>query len=128
MTHNRCSFRFHPHNGKKLFEFLSYNLSVEPKYIEFGLIQTGVAGAKGRNYVTSGSVPGREPRQPGLYVDRLQNGYNIRTMSHSHPLSADFSKGDSTLFNDITKIQRRNGYYIPTYYIYNVKEKRYRKY
>lgn len=115
-------------NGKKLFEFLSDNLSVKPENVEFGLVQTGIEGDKGLNYVTSGSVAGSEPGVPGLFVDRLQNGYNIRSMIHSHPSGKDASKGDKAMKRTVVGAQLAKKVRIPTFQIYHVQSKKYSKF
>ena len=53
--------------------------------------------------------------------------YNIRSMTHSHPLDTNFGNNDNSFIDGIVKGQIRKGFYIPDFYIYHVPSKTYIK-
>ena len=114
-------------NATKFFEFLSDNISIEPSQVEFSHIMTGTAGDQGLNFITSGHTKGSEPGMTYLYLNQLQYGYNIRSMTHSHPLDTNFGNNDNSFIEGIVKEQIRKGFYIPDFYIYHVPSKTYIK-
>ena len=114
-------------NATKFFEFLSDNISIEPSQVEFSHIMTGTAGDQGLNFITSGHTKGSEPGMTYLYLNQLQYGYNIRSMTHSHPLDTNFGNNDNSFIDGIVKGQIRKGFYIPDFYIYHVPSKTYIK-
>ncbi len=125
-------------NGKKLFEFLA-NAVVE-QGIEVSHIKSGIEGEKGLNFVSTAHFkPITEVKEDGLvhriasepslsylWNGRLQYGYTIREINHSHPLSAEPSDSDlrftsriRQIYSDIKKTQA------PNFSIFYVKENRY---
>lgn len=104
-------------NATKLFEFLSNNISIEPSSVEFSQIKTGIEGANGLNFISSGHSRGSEPGMTHLYLNQLQHGYHIRSMTHSHPASDYAGNSDIEFAKGVHKI---NGspilnfiYYVP---------------
>ncbi len=59
--------------------------------------------------------------------NQLQYGYNIRSMTHSHPLDTNFGNNDNSFIEGIVDGQIRKGFYIPDFYIYHVPSKTYIK-
>ena len=105
-------------NATKIFKFMSDNITGSRTKVEIGLAQTGIAGDKGLNFITTGHARGREPGLTYLFKDQLQNGYTIRTITHSHPESNYASKGDKKFVEWIKSIYNRpllfNIYYVPS--------------
>ena len=111
-------------NAKTLFEFLSNNLCPESK-IEFSLVQTGFEGKNGLNFISTGHVRGSEPGMSYLFRDQLQYGYQIRSMTHSHPLDENFGSSDSSFVETITKWYQLNKYIPVQHQIYHVPTNKY---
>ena len=105
-------------NATKIFKFMSDNITGSRTKVEIGLAQTGIAGDKGLNFITTGHARGSEPGLTYLFKDQLQNGYTIRTITHSHPESNYASKGDKKFVEWIKSIYNRpllfNIYYVPS--------------
>ena len=97
---------------------MSDNITGSRTKVEIGLAQTGIAGDNGLNFITTGHARGREPGLTYLFKDQLQNGYTIRTITHSHPESNYASKGDKKFVEWIKSIYNRpllfNIYYVPS--------------
>ena len=125
-------------NGEKLFKFFA-NAVVEQE-MEVSHIKCGIEGNNGLNFVSTAHFkPYKEIRENGevykiaaepsetyLWNGRLQYGYTVRAINHSHPLSADPS-GSDLIFAE----QIRQFYSVtkktpaPSLNIYYVKEGRY---
>lgn len=79
-------------NGKKLFESFAKYTSVE-----WSIMQTGIKGAKGLNYITSSHEKGSEAGMVDLFYKQLRNGNTLRSFYHSHPsnslIPSSFAKG-----------------------------------
>ncbi len=105
-------------NATQMFEFMSDNITGSDSKVEIGLAQTGIAGDNGLNFITTGHARGSEPGLTYLFKDQLQNGYTIRTITHSHPESNYASKGDKKFVEWIKSIYNRpllfNIYYVPS--------------
>ena len=97
---------------------MSDNISGSDSKVEIGLTQTGIAGDKGLNFITTGQVRGSEPGLSYLFLNQLQNGYTIRTITHSHPKS-NYTSDVDTKFVDWIK-SKYNGslqfniYHVPS--------------
>ena len=105
-------------NATKMFEFMSDNITGSDSKVEIGLAQTGIAGDKGLNFITTGHAIGSEPGLSYLFLNQLQNGYTIRTITHSHPKSNYASKGDFDFAEQISlKVSNNINfliYHVPT--------------
>ncbi|MCR4828530.1 MAG: hypothetical protein K5864_03605 [Bacteroidales bacterium] len=125
-------------NGENLFVFFA-NV-VQNQGIEVSHIKCGVAGDRGLNFVSTahlkpytriredGSVRivSSEPSQSCLWNGRLQYGYTIREINHSHPLTPDPSDSDLVMAGQIRKIYDVIKHTsVPSLNIYYTKEKRY---
>ncbi|MDR0796883.1 MAG: hypothetical protein LBE79_12685 [Tannerella sp.] len=107
-------------NATNLFEFFSNNITGSPTQVEFSHAMTGVAGDRGRNYITTSHEARRESGMSHLLQGQLFNGYTIRELNHSHPVTA--GPGDSDLrFTDwVTGRLQNQGLTIPCFNIYHV--------
>ncbi len=112
-------------NATKLFEFLSNNISIEPSSVEFSHIKTGIEGANGLNFISTSHSSGSEFGMINLYADRLQFYYTLRDMTHSHPISNNFGRNDSTFVKQVTGNQIKNKLTVPNFNIYHVPTKKY---
>ena len=125
-------------NGEKLFEFFA-NAVVEQE-MEVSHIKCGIEGDKGLNFVSTAHFKSyTETREDGkqyriasepsftyLWNGRLQYGYTIRAINHSHPLSADPSDSDLRIANQIRQIYSDiKKTQAPSFNIFYVKENRY---
>ena len=115
-------------NATKMFEFMSDNISGSDSKVEIGLTQTGIAGDKGLNFITTGHKRGSEPGLTYLYVNQIQYKYNLRAITHSHPNSPDIFKDDKSFADVIYSNQKSNNLYLPSFFIYHVPTKTYQKY
>ena len=115
-------------NATKMFEFMSDNITGSDSKAEIGLAQTGIAGDKGLNFITTGHARGSEPGLSYLYVNQIQYKYNLRAITHSHPNSSDIFKDDKSFADVIYSNQKSNNLYLPSFYIYHVPTKTYKKY
>lgn len=66
-----------------------------------------------------------EPGMTHLLENKLLYGYTIRELNHSHPLSSKVSSADERFAKQIKVIQKKSGYHIPKFYIYDVSNKKY---
>ena len=107
-------------NGEDLFRFFADNISASNEKIEFSLIQTGIEGKKAVNYITTSHAKGEEKGLTYLYAETLYNGYSIRNIIHSHPISDIPSKSDLKLSEQIKKNQVINNLPVPIFKIYHV--------
>ena len=111
-------------NGTKLFEFFSENISKE-SMIEFSLAQTGKTGEKGLNFITTSHERGREQGMTYLFIDQLQNGYNLRSIGHTHPVGDDFDDKDKGFITTINNYYEAIKKKLPKHFIYHVPSKKY---
>jgi RHS repeat-associated protein len=121
-------------NGTALFEFLGNNVTGTSSMNEIGQAKTGIEGAKGLNFITSGHMGGGEPGVPYLLPGQLYYGYTIREINHSHPISDYASQADISSKSNIVLnlgIAREHGLQrgqIPVFRIYHVPTKTYKTY
>ena len=111
-------------NATKMFEFMSDNITGSRSMVEIGLTQTGIAGDKGLNFITTGHDSGSEPGLSYLFLNQLQNGYTIRSITHSHPKSNYASDSDFDFAEQISL----NVSNIINFFIYYVPQKEYFKF
>lgn len=115
-------------NGSRLFEFFSENITTngyvssngKPLGVEFGLVQTGIEGDKGLNFITTSHTILADYGQKELYNGRLYNGYYIRLFVHSHPVHPFASENDLAAFKIVKNYQTRRGWLPPITGIYFV--------
>ena len=74
-------------NGITLFAFLGNNVTPCNSKVEIGQAMTGIEGDKGLNFITTGHQRGSEPGGTHLLNGQLRNGYTVRELNHTHPLS-----------------------------------------
>lgn len=125
-------------NGEKLFKFFA-NAVVEQE-MEVSHIKCGIEGNNGLNFVSTAHFkPYKEIRENGevykiaakpsetyLWNGRLQYGYTVRAINHSHPLSADPSGSDLIFAEQIRQVYSvTKKTPAPSLNIYYVKEGRY---
>ena len=111
-------------NGKKLFEFFSDNISSKTQ-VEFGLIQAGIKGRKGLNFVSTSHDVKEEMAMGHLYRNQLLYKYTLRSVTHSHPISDIFSRADNRFMKSIKNTQMSNKLLTPKFYIYHVPSQKY---
>ena len=125
-------------NGENFFKFFS-NVVAE-QGIEVSHIKCGIDGKKGLNFVSTAHFKpyyeirengdvykiAAEPSSTYLWNDRLQYGYTVRAINHSHPLSVDPSGSDLQfayrirhIYSNIKKAPA------PNFNLFYVKENRY---
>ena len=124
-------------NGKSLFEFFAE--IVRDQEIEVSQAKTGIEGDKGLNFITTAHLTpmfhydengvlhktASEPGMTHLLENKLLYGYTIRELNHSHPLSSKVSSADERFAKQIKVIQKKSGYHITKFYIYDVSNKKY---
>lgn len=124
-------------NGKSLFEFFAG--IVRDQGIEVSHAKTGIEGDKGLNFITTAHLTpmfyydengvlhktASEPGMAHLLENKLLYGYTIRELNHSHPLSSKVSSADERFAKQVKGIQKKSGYHIPKFYIYDVSNKKY---
>ena len=106
-------------NGKELFEFFAENVSKDEK-VEYSLAQTGVAGDKGKNFITTSHERGKESGMGQLFIGQLQYGYTTRSIGHTHPSLYGFDGADKEFISQINAYYRAINYKQPKHYIYHV--------
>ena len=74
--------------GTSLFEYLAQNTSVE-----WSLMQTGIKGKRGLNYITTSHQHNTEVGMTDLFDKQLRNGYTLRSDTHSHPKNTPYPSG-----------------------------------
>ena len=74
--------------GTSLFEYLAQNTSVE-----WSLMQTGIKGKRGLNYITTSHQHNTEVGMTDLFDKQLRNGYTLRSDTHSHPKNMPYPSG-----------------------------------
>ena len=114
-------------NATQLFEMMAQNVTGISKN-EISLIRTGYEGNKGRNYISSGKCSGSEPGMSRLYQTQLVDGYNIRSMTHSHPISDYAGKSDIGFKNQVVRNSLLLEVRIPKQFIYCVPKNQYKKF
>ena len=123
-------------NATQIFEFMSDNITGSDSKVEIGLAQTGIAGDKGLNFITTGHLENREPGFSNLWYNQLGYLYNIRTHTHSHPSGTNPSGGDIQFVKGVinhlndNKPLFNNKWYMamPKFRIYHVPTKKYINY
>lgn len=105
-------------NAQNLFEFFADNITHNTKN-EFSWVQTGIAGTRGLNFISTSHEMGRETGLTGLIKGQLQYDYTIRSITHSHPVSKEFSGGDIGFIQDVQALN------IKAFYIYHTPSKEY---
>ena len=75
-------------SSSELFEYLAQKTSVE-----WNLTQTGVAGKKGLNFITTSHNHSEETGMTDFFIRQLQFGYTIRKNVHSHPENTPYPSG-----------------------------------
>ena len=73
-------------NGTQMFEFMSQNTNVE-----WSQAQTGVAGDKGLNFLTTSHDKTTERGMTNLINGQLVYGYSAREFNHSHPKNEKYN-------------------------------------
>ena len=91
--------------------------------VEFSLVQTGIKGEKGFNFISTSHNSCMEKSFYYLYRTQLAYFYNFRTYLHSHPNTPKASDADVKQKNHINSLQSQIGLTIPKYYIYHVPTK-----
>ena len=61
--------------------------------VEWSLMQTGVAGEKGLNFITTSHNESEEAGMTSLFNRQLKYGYTIRKEIHSHPKNTPYPSG-----------------------------------
>jgi len=115
-------------NGTALFNFLSNNVTGSPSQVEFSQAMTGIAEDKGLNFITTSHERRKESGMMYLLNGQLLNGYTIRELNHSHPVSRTPSgsdvpgslSGDLGFAKIVKDILRAKGQSIPKFHIYHV--------
>ena len=115
-------------NGTALFNFMSHNVTGSPSQVEFSQAMTGLAGEKGLNFITTSHERRKESGMKYLLNGQLLNGYTIRELNHSHPVSRTPSgsdvpgslSGDLGFAKEVKDILRAKGQSIPKFHIYHV--------
>ena len=123
-------------NGKSLFEFFAE--IVRDQGIEVSHAKTGIEGDEGLNFITTAhwlpvfheenGVLHKTTSEPGmtyLLNCKLLHGYTVRELNHSHPSSPNVSSGDRSFAKQVSDIQKKRGYRVPKFYIYDVSNKKY---
>lgn len=106
-------------NGTALFEFLGDNVTGSPSMVEIGQAKTGIEGDKGLNFITTGHARGREPGGSYLLTGQLFNGYTVRELNHTHPISTSVI-GDIPYKTQVSDFYRSRGMRVPNFNIYHV--------
>ena len=75
-------------NGTQMFEFMSPNTNVE-----WSQAQTGVAGDKGLNFLTTSHDEATERGMSSLINGQLRFGYTAREFNHNHPKNTAYPSG-----------------------------------
>jgi RHS repeat-associated protein len=125
-------------NGTQMFEFMSQNTNVE-----WSQAQTGVAGDKGLNFLTTSHDNSTERGMSNLYSGQLYAGYTIRELNHNHPNNIAYPSGsfvhpstgqglgewgDVGFSRGITNNRQENRLNVPIFQIYLPSSKSYIKY
>ena len=115
-------------SGENLFKFLSDNISVKPEQVEFTLVQSGLKGYNGLNFITTGHMRGSEPGFKYLFEGQLVNGYILRNIIHSHPVGKNAGRNDVIQIGNIRDNLQPRGIPMPLFFIYHVPTKSYKQY
>ena len=115
-------------SGENLFTFLSDNISVKPEQVEFTLVQSGLKGYNGLNFITTGHMRGSEPGFKYLFEGQLVNGYILRNIIHSHPVGKNAGRNDVLQIGNIRDNLQPRGIPMPLFFIYHVPTKSYKQY
>ena len=115
-------------NAENLFEFLSVYVAERPALVECSLAQTGEAGEKGLNFITTASQPGKEPGMSNLLSTQLLNGYTIRRLVHSHPIGENVNAGDIKFAEDVTNALQERGLKVPSFQMFHAIKKIYKSF
>jgi RHS repeat-associated protein len=111
-------------NGTNLFDFLSDNITKGRFSVELSQAMTGIEGAKGLNFITTGHESRRESGMGNLLKGQLLHGYTIRELNHSHPISPIPSNADMLFKSQVTNILNNQRLHIPDFNLYHVPSKR----
>ena len=110
-------------SSSELFEYLAQKTSVE-----WNLTQTGVAGKKGLNFITTSHNHSEETGMTDFFIRQLQFGYTIRKNVHSHPENTPYPSGfneeepgDIQYAKKLTNLNKQS----PTFQIYLPKKGKY---
>ena len=113
-------------SSSKLFEHFAQNTSVE-----WSLMQTGVAGEKGLNFITTSHDHSEEAGMNDLFTRQLKYGYTIRKHVHNHPENTPYPSGldkkgigDMLFVKQITNISKQS----PVFQIYLPQKRKYINY
>lgn len=101
----------------------SWKSNTKDEKVEYSLAQTGVAGDKGKNFITTSHERGKESGMGYLFQNQLVYGYYIRELDHTHPASDMASESDISLKtkNNEDLLQNKK----PKYHIYYVPNQEY---
>ena len=114
-------------NGKELFEFFAENVSKDEK-IEYSLAQTGAAGKKAKNFITTSHERGQESGMSYLFAYQLKYGYTIRNIGHTHPELEDFDNADKEFIKWVNSEYQETHSVVPSHFVYDIKSKNYLKF
>ena len=116
-------------NGKNLLKFFGDNVT-QNSTVEFSLFQAGVAGDDGLNFISTSHFECSDVSIHNLWDGQLRHGYYIRTFTHTHSISSSPGKEDLNAAGIIQRNAIKQGYAIPSFYIYlsNKKERRFIKF
>ncbi|MDR0825378.1 MAG: DUF6443 domain-containing protein [Prevotella sp.] len=106
--------------GTALFNFLGNNVTGSSSMVEIGQAKTGIEGANGLNFVTTGHQHRQEPGMSYLLAGQLYYGYTIRELNHSHPVNPTASLGDMQFKSQVTDVLRSQGLSIPQFNIFHI--------
>ncbi|MBO4588642.1 MAG: hypothetical protein J5711_07095 [Bacteroidales bacterium] len=124
-------------NGEKLFKFFAN--TVADQEMEVSHAKCGMEGKRGLNFVSTAHFKpyneiqedgklhhiAAEPSMSYLFLGRLQYGYTIREMNHSHPLKGVPSNSDRLFADQIRDLFSAKHLLPPSFSIYFTKENRY---
>ena len=116
-------------NGKKIFEFLAKNTT-----IEFSHLLLGQQGDTGLNIISTSHDSAKERSINYLLESQYKNGYTIRAYIHSHPQNTPYPSGidkrdkDIGFSNKLTNISLKNGSGVPVFKIFLPKTGKYIEY
>ena len=115
-------------NGMALFEFFAENVTESSSKVEFSLAQTGIAGDKGLNFITTAHLPRTEPGMSHLLKNQVARGYTIRHLMHSHPINVTESSDDRSFVKTVKVNLMRWNLPIPVFWVYFAKYNMYTPY
>lgn len=106
--------------GTELFEFLGINVTGSSSMVEIGQAKTGVEGAKGLNFITTGHERRSEPGSSYILSGQLFYGYTVRELNHTHPVTPKSSSSDNLYKIQVSSFYRSRGIGVPNFNIYHV--------